>query len=110
MADSNSKLLAIKGEAKARTAIHPGEHLVEALEEIGMSARQLTRAIPAPANRISGLMNGQRTLTADTALRLDHYFNISPQFWLNLQQLYDLRITEARVGREIEALPQRAAA
>lgn len=93
-----------------RTPIHPGEHLADALIELGMSARELARALKVPANRVTGVINGQRAVTADTALRLGHYFGMSPQFWLNLQQLYDLRIAEARIGRKVRALPQRAAA
>jgi antitoxin HigA-1 len=75
------------------TAIHPGEHLVEELEALGMSAAELARKLKVPTNRIAGILNGQRAITGDTALRLGHFFGTSPQFWLNLQSLYDLRMT-----------------
>jgi antitoxin HigA-1 len=75
------------------TAIHPGEHLVEELEAIGMSAAELARQLKVPTNRITGILNGQRAITGDTALRLGHFFGIRPEFWLNLQSLYDLRMT-----------------
>ena len=69
----------------ARTAIHPGEHLAEELKELGISAAALARQIDVPVNRITGIMNGQRSITADTALRLGHWFGTSPEFWLSLQ-------------------------
>ena len=65
------------------TAIHPGEHLAEKLEELGMSAAELARQLKVPTNRITGVLNGQRAITGDTALRLGHFFGTSPQFWLN---------------------------
>ncbi|MDX2222896.1 MAG: HigA family addiction module antitoxin [Rhodospirillaceae bacterium] len=87
-----------------RTPIHPGEHLTDALIDLGLSARQLARAIKVPANRITGIMKGRRAVTADTALRLGHYFGMSAQFWLNLQQIHDLRVAEKRAGRAIKSL------
>ena len=57
----------------SRTAIHPGEHLAEELAEIGLSATELARQIEVPVNRITGIINGQRGITADTALRLGHW-------------------------------------
>jgi addiction module HigA family antidote len=74
------------------TAIHPGEHLAEELNELGMSIAELARRLGVPTNRITGILNGQRAVTGDTALRLAHFFGTSPQFWLNLQSLYDLRL------------------
>ena len=91
-----------------RTAIHPGEHLAEELREIGITAAELSRQIDVPVNRITGILHGQRGITADTALRLGHWFGTAPQFWLNLQQLYELRLAENEVGAEIAALPRRA--
>jgi antitoxin HigA-1 len=93
-----------------RTLIHPGEHLAEELQELGMSAAELARQIDVPVNRVTGILNGQRGVTADTALRLAHWFGTSPDFWLNLQNLYELRLAEARVGERIAKLPRRAAA
>jgi addiction module HigA family antidote len=92
-----------------RTPIHPGEHLAEELRELGVSAAELSRQIDVPVNRITGIIHGQRGITADTALRLGHWFGTSPQFWMNLQQLYELRLAESEVGAKIAALPRRAA-
>ena len=91
----------------SRTAIHPGERLAEELTEIGLSAAELARQIEVPVNRITGIINGQRGITADTALRLGHWFGTSPQFWMNLQQLYELRRAEHAVGKKLARLPQR---
>ena len=87
------------------TAIHPGEHLVEELDALEMSAAELARQLKVPTNRITGILNGQRAITGDTALRLGHFFGTSPQFWLNLQSLYDLRLAEQKVGKSIRILP-----
>ena len=79
------------------TAIHPSEHLAEELEELevlGMSAAELARQLKVPTNRITAIINGQRAITGDTALRLGHLFGTSPEFWLNLQSLYELRLAE----------------
>jgi addiction module HigA family antidote len=88
-----------------RSAIHPGEHLAEQLEAMGMSAAELGRRLDVPPNRITAIINGQRSITGDTALRLGHFFGNSPQFWLNLQAIYELRIAEEAVGRKVQALP-----
>jgi antitoxin HigA-1 len=90
-----------------RTPIHPGEHLAEELREVGITAAELSRQIGVPVNRITGIIHGQRGITADTALRLGHWFGTTPQFWMNLQQLYELRLAEGEVGAEIAALPRR---
>lgn len=88
-----------------RIAIHPGEHLAEQLEELGMSAAGLGRHLMVPTNRITEILNGQRAVTGDTALRLGHFFGTSAQFWLNLQALYDLRTAERKMGVNIKNLP-----
>jgi antitoxin HigA-1 len=90
-----------------RTPIHPGEHLAEELRELGLSAAELSRQIDVPVNRITGIIHGQRGITADTALRLGHWFGTSPQFWMNLQQNYELRLAESQVGAKIAVLPRR---
>ena len=90
----------------AIAAIHPGEHLAEELEELGMSAAELARQLRVPTNRITGIINGQRAITGDTALRLGHFFGTSPQFWLNLQSLYELRLAEQKAGKSIKVLPR----
>ena len=85
--------------------IHPGEHLAEELDQLDMSAAELARQLSVPTNRITQIINGQRAITGDTALRLAHFFDMSPEFWLNLQKLYELRIAEQRAGQLIRALP-----
>ena len=90
----------------ARTAIHPGKHLAEQLEELNMSAAELARKINVPTNRITHILNGDRAITGDTALRLGHFFGTSAEFWLNLQKIYELRVAEQDVGSEIRTLPR----
>lgn len=89
----------------ARLAIPPGEHLAEELKALDMSATELARQLKVPTNRVTGILNGQRAITGDTALRLGHFFGTSPEFWLNLQSLYELRLAEQRKGKTIKALP-----
>lgn len=86
--------------------IHPGEHLVEELEALQMSAAELARKLGVPASRITQILNGSRSVTGDTALRLGHFFGTSAQFWLNLQSLYDLRTAQQKAGKSIAALPR----
>ena len=86
-------------------AIHPGEHLAEELKTLDMSAAALARQLHVPTNRITEILNGQRSITGDTALRLAHFFGTSGEFWLNLQKLYELRLAEKKVGKAIKALP-----
>ena len=90
----------------AVTAIHPGEHLAEELKELGTSAAELARKLDMPTNRITGILNGQRAITGDTALRLAHFFGTSAEFWLNLQSLYELRTAERKGGKSIKTLPR----
>jgi addiction module HigA family antidote len=89
----------------ARPAIHPGEHLAEELEELGMSATELARQLLVPTNRITEILNQRRAITGDTALRLAHFFGTSAEFWLNLQSLYEIRVAEQRSGKSIRSLP-----
>ncbi len=81
--------------------VHPGEVLREELETLDLSANALSKALGVPVNRITAILNGQRGITADTALRLARYFGTTPQVWLNLQQTYDLRRAEIAVGQRI---------
>jgi addiction module HigA family antidote len=90
----------------AVSAIHPGEHLAEELKELGMSAAELARKLNVPTNRVTGILNGQRAITGDTALRLAHFFGTSAEFWLNLQSLYELRVAQQKAGESIKELPR----
>jgi antitoxin HigA-1 len=90
----------------ARSAIHPGEHLAEAIEALGITAAQLARDIKVPANRVTGILHFTRAITADTALRLGRYFGTSPEFWMNLQQIYELRRAEQELGDDIKSIPR----
>ena len=82
--------------------VHPGEVLREELDELGLSANALSKALGVPANRVTMILNGQRGLSADTALRLARYFGTTPQLWMNLQKTWELRQAEIVAGREIE--------
>ncbi len=88
------------------TACHPGEHLAEELQALDVSAAELARKLGVPTNRITQILNGTRSITGDTALRLAHFFGTSPQFWLNLQNLYDLRLAQKKAGKSVKALPR----
>ena len=81
--------------------VHPGEILAEELEELGMSANAMARALRVPTNRITAILKGQRGVTADTALRLSRYFGTTPQLWLNLQKTFELRAAEIESGETI---------
>ena len=85
----------------ARTPIHPGEHLAEELKELSIFA-ELSRQIDVPVNRVTGIINGQRAITADTALRFARYFNNRPSFWMNLQTRYDLEVAEDELAAKVE--------
>ena len=88
-----------------REPIHPGETLREDLDALGMSAAELARRIEVPVNRITEILNGRRSVTGDTALRLGRFFGTSGEFWLNLQKLYELRCAERKNGAAIARLP-----
>jgi len=87
------------------TAIHPGEHLAEELNALGMSATELARQLEVPTNRITEILNGRRAITGDTALRLAHFFGTTAEFWLNLQSLYEIRLAQRKAGKFIKSLP-----
>ena len=88
-----------------RRPVHPGEVLRDELAEFGVSPTALARQIDVPANRVGQIIAGKRAVTADTALRLGHWFGVDPQFWLNLQVQFDLAEAERRSGAEVRALP-----
>jgi len=82
---------------------HPGDILLhDFLEPLSMSANALAKALHVPANRITSILNHTRGVTADTALRLARYFGTSPEFWLGLQADFDLRTTQAEIGKQLE--------
>jgi len=91
----------------ARTPIHPGEILSDELEETGLSAKKLADLIEVPPNRLYQILAGKRNITADTALRLSRYFGTSPDFWMNLQNAYELDLARRRLGKAIQRIPER---
>ena len=94
----------------AREPIHPGEILADELSELGISAAELARQIKVPANRISQIISGKRSITADTALRLGRWFGTGPKIWLNLQQAYDLDVAALEIGSDLDVIEPRNAA
>ena len=84
--------------------IHPGEFLADELEEIEITATELSRQIDVPANRISQIVRGKRDITADTALRLGQFFGTGPELWLNLQKAYELDKAKAALGTKIRKI------
>ena len=106
LARPTSRLSIITEEyTMASRAIHPGEHLAEELDALDMSAAELARRLKVPTNRVTAILNGQRAISGDTALRLAHFFGTTPQFWLNLQSLYEIRLAEEKSGKAIKKLP-----
>jgi addiction module HigA family antidote len=89
---------------KNRIIPHPGEILLEEfMRPLGLSGNALALALRVPANRITAIVNGERAISADTALRLARYFGTSPEFWLNIQAGHDLSLARAENGKQIEA-------
>ena len=87
--------------------VHPGEHLAEFLEELGISQYRLSRAIGVPPIRINDIVHCRRSITADTALRIGKALGMTPEFWLNLQRMYDLEVARASIDTSsIEQLVQ----
>lgn len=82
--------------------IHPGEHLAEILEELGISQYRLAKAIDTPPRRINEIVHGKRSITADTALRIGKALGTTPEYWLNLQRMYDL--DTARAATDVRAI------
>ena len=92
----------------ARIATHPGKVLRAELDERGMSANQLALAIRVPANRITTILRANRSVSAETAVRLGHYFKTGAEFWMTLQTAYDISVIEAEKGSTIRAEVARA--
>lgn len=85
--------------------VSPGEILLEEfMKPMGISINALSRNINVPPNRISEIVNGKRSITADTALRLGKYFGVSPEIWLDLQSDYSIRMARRTVWPKIEPL------
>ena len=90
--------------AKLLNPIHPGEILFEDfMKPLGVSINELAREIAVPPNRISEIVGGTRSITADTALRLGKYFGVSPEIWLGLQSDYDLRVVRRTTWPKTES-------
>ncbi|MBL3591181.1 MAG: HigA family addiction module antidote protein [gamma proteobacterium endosymbiont of Lamellibrachia anaximandri] len=81
--------------------VHPGEVLRDEIDALDMSAKALAQQLDVPPNRITAILHGQRGVTADTALRLSRYLGTTPEFWLNLQKTFELRIAEMEAGESI---------
>ena len=90
-----------------RRPVHPGEILADELEALGLSSAELARTLDVPANRISQIIAGKRSITADTALRLGRYFGSSADLWMNLQKIHDLDLAAKTLGKAINKIPQR---
>ena len=90
-----------------RTPVHPGKILADELESLDLSSAELARTLDVPANRISQIIAGKRSITADTALRLGRYFGSSADLWMNLQKIYDLDLAAKILGKTINKIPQR---
>ena len=91
----------------AGNPIHPGEILADELEELGVTAAELGRTLRVPASRITQILNGQRGITADTALRLGQWFGTGAEFWMNLQKSYELRRAQREIADELATIPRR---
>ena len=87
-----------------RDPIHPGEHLADELQEIGINGHQLAKRLNVPPNRISQIINGKRAVTADTAMRLGKFFGTGAVIWLNLQQKYDLEVARKMEGEDLKKI------
>lgn len=85
---------------------HPGQILAQYLADLGMTASDLARDIDVPVNRVTAIINGQRGVTADTALRLGHWFGVDPEDWLGLQLEYELALARHEAGARIKKLPR----
>jgi antitoxin HigA-1 len=86
----------------ARDPIHPGRFLADELEVLQMTPTEMAQALHVPPNRIYQILSGKRAMTADTALRLSQWLGTSPELWMNLQKLYELRLAEQQAGEEIK--------
>jgi len=91
-------------EKKIGESIHPGEILADELEFIGINAAELAEKIGVPKNRIYQIVSGERSVTADTALRLGKFFGTGPRIWLNLQKAYELDVASKQMGNTLNGI------
>jgi addiction module HigA family antidote len=91
----------VKNMKNQMKPIHPGEILKGELKELAMNPSALAKVLMVPANRVTDIIKGKRSITADTALRLSRFFGTTAEFWLNLQTAFDLKTMEKRSGKEI---------
>lgn len=83
--------------------VHPGEILRDEIDELGVSPHALAKVLDVPPNRVTAILKGQRGITGDTALRLARYFGTTPELWMDLQQTFELRSAEERLGAKVAA-------
>lgn len=89
-----------------RLLIHPGEHLADELQALGMSANQLAKELGVPTNRLTQIIKGKRGISGDTALRLGRWFGTGPDIWMNLQKNYELKLAANEIGNALKKIPQ----
>jgi addiction module HigA family antidote len=90
----------------ARLIIHPGEHLADELQAMGMSANELAKELGVPTNRLTQIIAGKRGISGDTALRLGKWFGTGPDIWMNLQKNYELRLAVQEIGDALKKIPE----
>ena len=90
-----------------KRAVHPGGILKDELAEFGVTPTEFARQIDVPPNRVSQIINGKRSITGDTALRLGHWFGVAPEYWLNLQAHFEFACAEEESGDDVRRLPTR---
>jgi addiction module HigA family antidote len=81
--------------------VHPGKILKDELSELKLSATAFAKSLKIPTNRVTSILNGERSISADTAIRLARFFGNTPEFWMNLQIAYDIKITLKEAGKRI---------
>lgn len=89
--------------------VHPGEYVLEVIDEMGITQYRLAKDIGVPARRINEIVKGKRSITVDTALRLARYLGTTPQYWLNLQSNYDLQIIQPALADDLAHITPHAA-
>ena len=85
--------------------IHPGEHLADELQALGMSANSLAKELGVPTNRLTQIIKGKRGISGDTALRLGRWFGTGPDIWMNLQKNFELKLAAKEIGTQLKKIP-----